>query len=61
MNDNVTQVDEFRPDYEVACESCGARPTVDAVLKGVVVHSTQLCGPCTWGEEAMTDPAKWNE
>lgn len=60
MNDSV-RVDSFEPDYDEECDVCGQSPTVTAVKDGQVIHSTGMCGVCTWGESAMLDPAQWNE
>jgi hypothetical protein len=55
----VTHVDSFEPDYETACEQCGARPTVTAWKYGRLYHHTGRCGPCCWGDDAMADPRNW--
>lgn len=55
------EADRYEPDYESACDNCGAKPTVTVVdKKGNVLHSTEMCGPCTWGEAETVDPDKWN-
>ena len=55
------EIDSYEPDYLCECENCGQSPCVTAVKDGVIVHQTDLCGPCTWGEAAMLDPTKWND
>lgn len=61
MATNVTEVDAFVPDYEHQCENCGQTPVVCAEKNGRVILRTTLCGPCTWDEAAMLDPAAWND
>lgn len=41
--------EDFKPDWESACEVCGATP---------IVPITGLCGPCTFGE-AETAGGNW--
>ena len=55
-----TELDSYEPDYATECVNCGQRPTVTGVKDGEVVVSTEMCGPCTWGEAAMLDPEMWN-
>ncbi len=60
MNNTIT-FGRYEPDYEATCEVCGQSPVVTLVLNGKVVHSTGMCGPCTWGEAATLDPNIWND
>lgn len=58
---NVVRVDSFVPDYKRCCEVCGDCPVVTAIVSGEPIEfGGTLCGPCTWGEAAMRDPANWN-
>lgn len=56
---NVTEVDEYVPDYKHRCINCGQTPVVTAVNNGEVVLATEMCGPCTWGEAETIDPSNW--
>ena len=48
------------PNYDIKCENCGITPTVDVVDKtGEIVHQTQLCGCCCFGEYDCIDPENW--
>lgn len=60
MNDVMT-IDSFEPDYESECIVCGQKPVVTGVRKGEVVYTSEMCGPCTWGEARTIDPNTWNE
>ncbi len=59
MTERIT-IDSYEPDYKNECCNCGASPVVTAVKDNVVVHSTDMCGPCTWGEAETIDPDTWN-
>jgi hypothetical protein len=50
----------YVPDYNNTCEVCGESPTVVFVRAGKVESTTGMCGPCTWEEDAMHNPANWN-
>ena len=57
---DARQLGEYKPNYKIKCEVCGAVPTIDVYsLKGKLLHHVSLCGPCTWGEAETIDPAKW--
>ncbi len=48
------------PDYEKDCEICGQTPCVTIEdVDGVVVHLTNMCGVCTFGEAACINPNNW--
>jgi len=58
---NTIYFDHYAPDYESSCCNCGQSPVVTAVDENdKVVHTTEMCGPCTWGEAATIDPDTWN-
>lgn len=61
MADNIVEVDEFRPNYQVRCMNCNATPTVEAIKRRRVIYKSELCGPCLWGEARTIDPKTWNE
>ena len=44
--------DDFRPDWSLPCDHCGASPIVP--LMG-------LCGPCTFGEANTIFGGWWDE
>lgn len=48
------------PNYEIECTNCGMTPTVDVEDNGKVIHRTELCGPCCWGESSCLDTDEWN-
>jgi hypothetical protein len=52
-------VDEWVPDYGRVCAMCGESPVVTGVRDGKVVFAGSLCGVCTWGDEACSDPSRW--
>lgn len=56
---NIIEVDEYVPDYKHRCINCEQTPVVTAVKDGKVVFSTEMCGPCTWGEAETIDPSNW--
>lgn len=60
-HNQVVEVDSFQPNYQRRCINCGQSPTVYAVKDAEVVYDSEMCGPCTWGEAAMLDPANWNK
>lgn len=49
----------FRPDFQSACERCGASPCV--VIQGDTAHSSLLCGPHFFQDRLMNDWSLWNE
>jgi len=52
----------YEPDYNSQCSNCDQTPVVNLIDgKGKVVHTTEMCGPCTWGEARTLDPDTWNE
>jgi len=55
------KIDSFEPDYKSECCVCGQSPVVTVANEGKVLYSTEMCGPCTWGESDMIDPDEWNE
>jgi len=57
----VIQIDSYEPDYKRYCCNCGSKPVVTGVKNGKVVYRGEMCGPCTWGESAMSDPKEWNK
>lgn len=57
----VTYLDSYEPDYKHKCIVCGAKPVVTGVANGKVLVQTEMCGPCTWGENKTIDPKTWNE
>lgn len=44
--------DDFRPDWSMPCENCGASP---------IVPVTGLCGPCNFGEADTAQGGWWDE
>ncbi|QQX80825.1 hypothetical protein JK628_02835 [Shewanella sp. KX20019] len=55
------QTNIAKPNYEENCCNCGQTPTVEIYNeKGILVHSLDMCGVCTWGESACLDPEEWN-
>ena len=56
----ATRIDSFQPNYKRRCFCCDQKPTVDVVKDGKVIDTTEMCGPCAWGEAAMLDPEEWN-
>lgn len=60
MTTKTIKADSFEPDYGSNCDLCDASPVVTVVKDGEVLHSTNMCGPCTWGEANMIDPDNWN-
>ncbi len=50
---------EYVPDYDSKCCNCEQSPVVDVHQNGVFVHSTDMCGPCTFGDASTTDPDEW--
>lgn len=59
--DEVLEIDFYAPNYAGHCEVCGQSPTVTGVKDGKVVYTSDMCGPCTWGEAACLDPDEWNK
>ena len=49
--DTVTK-DDFRPDWSMPCQNCGASP---------VVPLSGLCGPCHFGEADTVMGGWWDE
>lgn len=58
--DSVVELDQYVPDHDQKCQSCGNSPTVTGVKDGQKVLDLGLCGPCTWGEATAADPNNWN-
>ncbi|MFP4891262.1 hypothetical protein [Paraburkholderia sp. EG304] len=54
-----SRIDAWVPDYGRECEACGSTPCVSGLSDGHVVYAGALCGVCTWGEAACSDPANW--
>ena len=50
---------EYVPDYKAACDVCGQSPVVTVYENGNKTYSTDMCGPCTWGEAETIDPDNW--
>ena len=61
MTAERVEVDSFEPDYENECCNCGTTPIVNVMKDKEVIFSTDMCGPCTWGEARTIDPSTWNE
>jgi len=62
MTTKTIAVDSYEPDYKSECCICGQSPVVTMVAKdGKTSYSTDMCGPCTWGEARTIDPDTWNE
>lgn len=49
------------PNYNIPCQNCEQTPTVDIYTKDgeTLVHQTELCGPCCWGEAETINPENW--
>jgi hypothetical protein len=58
---NVQRVSCFVPDHSAECAACGNSPTVTPIVEGEAIAVINLCGPCYFGEAAMTDPNHWNK
>ena len=54
------EVESYEPDYTSECMVCGQSPVVTVVREGEVIHSTEMCGPCTFGTAKALDPDWWN-
>jgi hypothetical protein len=54
-----TPSNDATPDWETPCVNCGTTPTVTITSAGNMIHHTQLCGPCCWGEADTLDPSNW--
>lgn len=54
-------IDSYQPKLRGKCDVCGRSPTVTGVKDGKVLYDGGMCGPCTWGEARLIDPATWNE
>lgn len=50
---------EYKPNYKMRCIVCDSTPTVDVYESGKLAFSTEMCGPCTWGEADCIDPNNW--
>jgi len=61
MDDEVTKVDQWLPDYDGECIQCGESPTVDGWRNGKLVYHGRMCGPFTWGTAEAVNPATWND
>ena len=57
----VTEIDEYKPDYTHRCEVCDADHVVTGVKNGEVLYQGSMCGVCTWGEMEMINPENWND
>ena len=55
------EVDGFYPNMKNKCMVCGQIGTVCPVKDNVRQGDLDLCGPHTWGQAAMLDPAAWNK
>jgi len=61
MTQKTFKADRYEPDYKNKCDCCGAIPTVTIVnSEGKQIYTTEMCGPCTWGEAETVDPDTWN-
>ena len=58
---DIERADRFEPDYAQECSACGQSPTVIVLRDGQVIADAGLCGPCSWGDARMIDPAHWND
>lgn len=52
-------IQEFKPDWVAECCVCDQSPVVDVYEDGKLVYSTDMCGPCSFGEAAAIDPEEW--
>ena len=52
VTDSNFKKDDFRPDWSLPCENCGATP---------VVPLSGLCGPCHFGEADTVQGGWWDE
>ena len=57
---STIKIDRYEPDYDNKCCNCGTTPVVTMVKDNEVIYSTDMCGPCTWGEAETIDPDTWN-
>lgn len=49
-----------RANYDIPCEVCGERPTVDLIPEdGGEVENTCLCGVCCFLDADCSDPEEW--
>jgi ribosomal protein L37E len=55
------QILKAEPNYEIECEVCGKKPTVDLYWKTskILLNRTKMCGVCTFGEADAIDPENW--
>ena len=49
---DTTPKDDFRPDWSLPCDNCGASP---------IVPLTRLCGPCNFGEAETVNGGWWDD
>lgn len=56
----IIVIDRYEPDYDNDCSVCGATPVVTIINNNKIIWSSDMCGPCTWGESETIDPDTWN-
>lgn len=54
-------IEQFVPDYDRQCTSCGASPVVTGMKEGRVVYVSSQCGACTFVGAEMWNPKNWNK
>jgi len=55
------ELKSYEPSYEHECCVCGQKPVVTLVNeKREILYSTDMCGPCTWGEAETVVLETWN-
>ena len=57
--EKVFYIEKYVPDWTTGCCNCGQRPVVTWIETNGKIGSTDMCGPCTWGEAETIDPDKW--
>jgi len=61
MPETDADQDKWEPDYNGKCCNCGQSPVVTSVniATGKTTYSSEMCGPCTFGEADCVDPDNW--
>jgi len=58
----TVKIKRYAPNYDTKCCVCDQSPVVDMVGENEKhIYTTDMCGPCTWGEARTLDPDTWNE
>jgi hypothetical protein len=57
--DTQAAVEQWVPDWGVACRVCGGLPCAAGLRDGQVVFESHLCGICAFNDDDCVDPDKW--